>query len=1021
MKKILLLCIALLFSKMQYGQLVLPKDSEDLYTWQFKTQIYLDSLRTQMNNDAIFFDEGSKFAEFKRFNQTWEPLLFPTGKFNEYNQRVKTGYLNLNPSNFANNDPWHEIGPTSVPTPAIQTSGIGPTEFVSIAQSNSQKMLCGSNRGGLYVTSNGGNNWVNAGSDTKWMVSECNYAAFDPSSDIKWYALSEKEIWNTGGIYRTLDDGNTYEIIGDQFDFNGGSTNLNTFVIDPLNTDVMYLATTDGLYKSTNINFIPATAVTWSKLSITTPTIVSNYFTSVGYTVDPNYRFVWDIEFKPGQTNYNVIYVTVKFKANSGANSKFILCYMQSTDAGLTWSILLNHPALNEIYTELNIEVCNAYPNFLYCLSLYSNVLGNDNSVILRFNTNSNSWKTITTTAKPSYGNGEAFGANHFNGNIYVSYGINFNRYIYNSANDDYTLNSLTSTHDDVEDIVGSYTNSNEIWVCNHGGISKSIDGGVTNLDFSNGLGISQPLYSAIATSNADDILCGLYHDGEIRTTSAYSSVNWKPTWKYAGFFGDGNACIISNQNPNEMYASTQYTWHYTTNKFASSWQIFLGTATNWDHTGVLDKIDNNVVFLSLPQTNNNNKEEIVRSTNKGNGLFVPISNFSSYLLTIMPAMTKYHIWRVYTPYNHSNYLLAHILIEDNGLLGWDKNVLVRTKISLDANPTNIINSWHHLPLPVNSWLGQLNFDATNPNIVYLPFSSSNPNGQSNQGEKMLFRMDYTLPLNHALYSCNPNPLLCNDLTYNLPNVPCRGFALEAGSDGGMYIATRVGVFFTNNKFIANSNYWQLFGTNLPHLNSNELFINYPSNTLRVNFTGRGFWSHNLYCPDDFDLSLTTPTITDNFYEVENSIYSTSVVNASVNLTYRAGNAIELNPGFETNTNTVFNGYIHACNKAGNTLKINNSLSRDNFKQLENESALTDDVIIWPNPTDAFLNIKSKQELKEIKINDLKGFTILTKPISQNELSTIQIDLSPLSNGIYVLSTISKEKKINRFKLIITK
>ena len=76
----------------------------------------------------------------------------------------------------------------------------------------------------------------------------------------------------------------------------------------------------------------------------------------------------------------------------------------------------------------------------------------------------------------------------------------------------------------------------------------------------------------------------------------------------------------------------------------------------------------------------------------------------------------------------------------------------------------------------------------------------------------------------------------------NLTSSPLTKIIFQRGSDGGVYIGNKAGVFYKNNTM---SN-WQLLGAGLPMCDVRFMFINYNQNKLKIG-TSRGAFTHNLY------------------------------------------------------------------------------------------------------------------------------------------------------------------------------
>jgi len=96
------------------------------------------------------------------------------------------------------------------------------------------------------------------------------------------------------------------------------------------------------------------------------------------------------------------------------------------------------------------------------------------------------------------------------------------------------------------------------------------------------------------------------------------------------------------------------------------------------------------------------------------------------------------------------------------------------------------------------------------------------------------------------------------------------------------------------------------------------------------------------------------------------------------------------------------------------------------FKVLNNCAVNTNDMygvfnnqpLVYPNPTQNVLNVKSEIGLKNICIIDLAGKTL--KEFTTNELLET-IDLSDICNGIYFVKVLSENNIITNKKIIISK
>ena len=80
-----------------------------------------------------------------------------------------------------------------------------------------------------------------------------------------------------------------------------------------------------------------------------------------------------------------------------------------------------------------------------------------------------------------------------------------------------------------------------------------------------------------------------------------------------------------------------------------------------------------------------------------------------------------------------------------------------------------------------------------------------------------------------------------------------------------------------------------------------------------------------------------------------------------------------------------------------------NSLSTDDFANNSKK-----DLLLYPNPAQSFLSIKSNFEVDKIIISDLTGKVISTKT------NSTQIDLENLSKGMYIIEVFSPAGKVTK-------
>lgn len=995
MKKIYLHIFCLFLTINHYSQTLRFNDfSRNYYVQKSEMQTYLDSLHSY-TPDSIFFHEGSEFSQFKQWENFWEHRLYPDGDFDLYFMRQDLGNDEIRLRSTGYNALWHEIGPLNEPTGEMtgfnggQSTGIGPIEFIRFYKSDPQKMICGSTRGGLFFSSDGGENWINSGSDNWSGLSVVSWSEFKSDDPEVIYAVSclgndnkPGPIQSAGGVFRSIKNGminpNTqWERIADYVSL-GVSINcqIKKILTDPTDSDILYVVTTEGLFKSSNINSI-------------TPTWL---------TLIP-FDNIFDLEMKPNDN------FTLFASFNSPSSNSNLVKY--SNDGGISWSILPNLPVFTSAdIMHITIEVSEAFPDNIY---LYFFGVATINKNIYRYNYSSFTFLQINGGAFDSgivccYGDGTAFGISQsgIDEIILIADNDRYRRYV-NGVETVFTNASSNKFeyHVDMEGFTFNPNNSNEVWMASHGGTYKSINSSdpVNNWAAKlNGLGVALVFYMADSYQNPEDILISTYHDGCILTEGTYFD-SWTPPWKYV-WGGDGQSVLIDHENPNYMYASgVGSTWGASTDggntPFGSV--AFFTTGGWWGSDAILNKGESKIIYGKRNQ-------EVNRSLDATS--FLSQGNIISDLDVVAGVSSACsQVNNLFTFENNSELLMA-------SFLNCTEIDLYYTMKATDPF-IDPVADWSKINLGNGGRnIYDIEIDPLNYNNIYVALFPDWSGGS----RKMIMKIE-------NFSSPTPNII---DLTSNFPttNYASSCLVLEKGSDGGIYVSTDLGeIFYTNNKLFSTdpSNAWIQFGDNLPNTTFNALEINYKVNKIRTAAYGRGIWDTDLYCPPDLNYNETAIYSTNLFLEAQNTITSTAEVASGLNVNYRAGDEITMMPGFIANAGSDFRAFIHPCNKAGNSFKSGSNSyiaveeKNEPSLQLVNNFSFT----VYPNPnngnfTITLKNVENKNITGTLTVYNFMG-TIISKQQLVNE-STV-IDLKENAKGIYYVK-IENEFGIKTEKVI---
>ena len=86
-----------------------------------------------------------------------------------------------------------------------------------------------------------------------------------------------------------------------------------------------------------------------------------------------------------------------------------------------------------------------------------------------------------------------------------------------------------------------------------------------------------------------------------------------------------------------------------------------------------------------------------------------------------------------------------------------------------------------------------------------------------------------------------------DDYSDGLPTFPVEEIIYDEMSDGMLYVATDVGVFYRNSSDVNSK--WKCFNNGFPHISVSDIDINYCLRKIYAASHGRGLWSADLLTP----------------------------------------------------------------------------------------------------------------------------------------------------------------------------
>ena len=540
------------------------------------------------------YEKGKGWKQFKRWEWFMEPRVYPSGKlinpslayeeYKKFNDKyaLPKGAIQNKSSN------WTPMGPTSW-TSTGWNPGIGRINAITVDPNNSNVIYVGAPAGGCWKTTNGGSSWTPL-TDNLSSLGVSGIAVDPNNSNIVYIATGDGDGNDTYsiGVMKSTDGGATWNSTGLNW-----STTLSRvmrkIIIDPNNSNVLFVATSAGLWQTTDAG------VTWN-------------------SVLPG--SIRDVELNPGNSNtvfactQNVVY--------------------KSTDAGAlnTYSSINSGLPSSSVVGRYSIAVTPSDTDYVYVLasddgdaSFYGLYRSTDGGNTFSLRTNTPNVFGYNTNGGDSGGQSwydMALAVSPTNRNEVYTGGIN----VWKSTNGGLSLTALSQwnwptggfeyVHADIHtiDFYGS-----ELFVGSDGGIFKSTNSGGNFSDLTFGIQHSQFYRLGTSQSNPGIIMAGAQDNGCFLLDNG--------SWTHVTG-ADGMECVVDYSNNNILYATSQNgTVYKSTNGGATFNGISgsIGGTGAWVTPYTLDPVNPNTIYLGY--------EDVWKSTNGGSS-WSSISNFPS-------------------------------------------------------------------------------------------------------------------------------------------------------------------------------------------------------------------------------------------------------------------------------------------------------------------------------------------------------------------------------------------------------
>lgn len=503
--------------------------------------------------------KGCGWKPFKRWESMMMSRITPDGKMpspdavlNAYQQYMSNSD---NATSISGN--WVSQGPFEI---GGGYQGLGRLNAIAFHPTNPDIIYVGAPAGGLWVTNSGGNDWTTTTDALPTLG--VSAIAIDPVNPaILYIGTGDRDAGDAPGlgVMKSMNNGNTWQSSNTGM----GNRIVGDLLIDPSNNQVLYAATTTGLFKSTDAG--------------------------ASWTLKNTGGFK-DIAFKPGSS-------TIIYAAVGGA-------FFRSSDAGENWfQITAGIPS----GARGVLTVTPANPEYVYFLLAkgdngFRGLYRSTNSG-LTFTEMSDSPNIMDWSCDGSGSGGQAWYdlalvADQTDENTIYAGGVN----VWKSTNGgaSWQVNGhwyggcgVAEVHADQHIFTANPLN-NRIYIGNDGGVYWTENGGDQWNEITTGLVITQS-YKIGQSATVDDlVICGNQDNG----TYLFDF----DTWTAVGG-GDGMECAIDFSNPLYRYSTVYY--GAINRIIGTNNSQIAGMGVNgiteegaWVTPFIIDEIDPNTMFI---------------------------------------------------------------------------------------------------------------------------------------------------------------------------------------------------------------------------------------------------------------------------------------------------------------------------------------------------------------------------------------------------------------------------------------
>lgn len=516
-------------------------------------------------------ERGQGYKQYKRWEWFWEPRLYPSGDMvrpDAVYQAVKAN--RSSEVRLAQSGDWTYFGNTSVPSGG---GGAGRVNMVRVDPSNTSTYYACAPAGGLWRSTNAGSSWTVMNTDDLGSIGVTDVAIDHTDSNTLYLATGDGDAGDTYalGVLKSTDGGTTWNTTGLSWTVQQ-IRRCNRIVMDPSNANTLLVATTNGIYRTTD------GGANWTQ------------------TLGGNYK---DVQFNAGTSN-------TAYAVGNGDD------FFYSNDNGVTWTQSTSGLPTSGI-SRMALTVSASSTNTLYILAGRSSDQGFEG--FYRSTDGGLNWTQMISAASinllgwstdGSDGGGQAWydlatACDPNDADVVYVGGVN----LWKTADGGSTWDQVGHwyggggnpyVHADIHGLYFIPGSSNLLVGCD-GGVFRTLNGGASFSDLSANLEIAQIYRLGLNAQNQSQLFTGWQDNGSnLKTGSSWT----RPIG------GDGFESIIDHTDPNIMYGTIYYGQIYkSTNGGAGFGTIVTSGGTGVNENGawltpyVMSPNDHNTLYVA--------------------------------------------------------------------------------------------------------------------------------------------------------------------------------------------------------------------------------------------------------------------------------------------------------------------------------------------------------------------------------------------------------------------------------------